>query len=194
MGRMISLVKADMPERIEGEKIILLRRNHDYDSDMFKLIDGSRKFLREFLFWVDGILMPEDCIGTTDMFRQQWDNKESFDYLILKKEDLSLLGAGGIHDIRHGDNAAEFGYFLGKDKTGKGYVSEAVSLLEKLLFEKGFHRLVIECDMNNFASIKVAERAGYKYEGMLKDRKLAYDGYRTHLLFAKINSKGAKND
>ena len=178
----------DMPHEICGEKIKLVKREHCYDEQMWALIENSREFLREFLFWVDGTRQLEDVKNATDMFIQQWQDKESFDYFILAKDTGKVVGAGGLHDFEYQHNATEFGYLLDKAQTGKGYVAELVGLIEKLAFDKGMHRLAIEIDERNIASQKVAERAGYHLEGCLKDVLLTYDGYRSHKVYAKVKN------
>lgn len=179
--------KFKLPERIEGERVILERRAHKHDEELFRLIDSSRDFLREYLFWVDDTKSLEDVVKVTDIFSKNWDDKNSFEYVFLDKESGKAVGAGGIHTVSYMNRAAEYGYYLDRTQKGKGYITEAVQLLEKELFECGIHRLVIECDENNRASAAVAERCGFKFEGVLHDAKYAYGSYRNEKVFAKLN-------
>lgn len=180
--------KFKLPERIEGEKVILERRAHKHDEDLFRLIDGSRDFLREYLFWVDDTKTLDDVVKVTDIFSKNWDDENSFEYVFLDKENGKLVGAGGIHTVSYMNRMAEYGYYLDRTQKGKGYITEAVQLLEKELFERGIHRLVIECDENNRSSAAVAERCGFKFEGILRDAKFAYGGFRNEKIYAKLSS------
>ena len=176
------------PKEIEGQRVKLLKRNHAYDSDMWTLIDSSRLFLRRFLFWVDGIDALENVASSTTMFEKKWAEHETFDYLFISQKTGELVGAGGVHSLNYHSNSAEIGYFLAENQQGNGYVSEAVSLLENVLRKNGFHRVVLEIDEQNLKSIRVAQKAGYTFEGKMKDVYLAYDGYRTHDVYAKLIS------
>lgn len=57
----------------------------------------------------------------------------------------------------------------------------------KELFQRGIHRLIITCDVNNQASAAVARRCGFELEGKMREARFAYGSYRDELLFAKIN-------
>ena len=175
-----------MSEELTGEKIRLVKRHRKYSCELFQAIDRSRDFLREFLFWVDGTKSVEDVDKAMDMFAGKWNEKTAFDFVILEKAGRAVVGAGGAFNIDFENRAAEFGYFLDQKQTGKGYAAELIRLLEEYFFAKGFHRLKLEIDERNLPSQRVAERGGYVYEGTLRDVLLAYDGYRNHKVYAKI--------
>lgn len=178
-----------MPEELDGEKIRLVKRHRKYSGEMFELIEHSRDFLREFLYWVDATKSEEDVDNAMDMFVRQWEDKTAFDFVVLERTSGKVVGAGGVHEVDFKNGSANFGYLLDRGQTGKGYASELVRLVEDCLFANGFHRLVIEADVRNTASQRVAERLGYVYEGTLRDVVLAYDGYRSHKLYSKLQKK-----
>lgn len=181
--------KFKLPEEIVGEKIVLKRRAHEHDEELFALIDRSRKVLREFLFWVDDTHSIEDVKNVTDIFSKNWDESNSFEYVFFDKKSNKMVGAGGIHTVSYMDRMAEYGYYLDENARGNGYASEFVKLLEKELFARGIHRLVIRCDEKNPASAAVAKRNNFVYEGLLRDAKYAYGEYRNSMVFAKINEE-----
>ena len=184
-----SFEKFKLPEEIVGEKIVLKRRSHEHDEELFALIDRSRQVLREFLFWVDDTHSIEDVKKVTDIFFKNWDECNSFEYVFFDKKSNKMVGAGGIHTVSYMNRMAEYGYYLDKNARGNGYVSEFVKLLEKELFARGIHRLVIRCDEKNPASAAVAKRNNFVYEGLLRDAKYAYGEYRNSMVFAKINEE-----
>lgn len=181
------LERFSLPEKMVGERVVLVPRTHDFDEDLWKLIDSSREFLREYLFWVDDTKSLQDVKDVTSIFMENWQKQNSFEYVFLDKKTNKLVGAGGIHTVSYLHHWAEYGYYLSQNEVGHGYITEAVQLLEKALFEKGIHRLVITCDVNNHASAAVAKRCGFELEGKLKEACFAYGKYRDELLFAKIN-------
>lgn len=185
---LVHFEKFSLPEKIVGNRLILVRRGHEHDEDLFQLIDRSRDFLRRFLFWVDDTKTIENVKNVTDIFSQNWDEQNSFEYVFLDKQTGKLVGAGGIHTISYMNRMAEYGYYLDQNAVGNGYASEFVHLLEKELFSRNIHRLVIKCDADNKASAKVAERNGFSYEGKFKGARFAYGEFRDVFVYAKINA------
>lgn len=174
-----------LPEKIECKTINLVRRNHHLDEQMLMSINNNRKFLRKFLYWVDSSKTIDDIKASTDMFIDNWNKGENYAYIITDK-DNNLIGSIDFHAIDYKNHNGEFGYWLAEQKTGKGYISEALKSLENILLQKGFVRLIIKCDIENIASNKVAERNGYAFEGTAKKDTLAYGEYRSMNIYAKI--------
>lgn len=80
-----------MPESIEGNIGNVIRRNHDYDNQMFNVIDKNRGYLREYLFWVDETKTIEDVKSSTEKFIENWNNGENFAYIITDKKTTLLV-------------------------------------------------------------------------------------------------------
>ncbi len=60
------------------------------------------------------------------------------------------------------------GYSLGRPYWRQGYALEAVGRLLKYLFdERGLHRVLAECDVDNVASWKLLEKLGFRREAYL---------------------------
>lgn len=178
--------KFSLPEKLVGERVTLLRRDHTHDQELFELIDRSRDFLRKYLFWIDTTKSLQDVRVVTDIFTQNWDANRSFEYVFADTQTGKLVGAGGIHTIDYMNRWGEWGYYLDHQAAGHGYVSEVIQLLERELFARGLHRLVISCDTENTASIAVAKRNGYQQEAHFHECKLAYGQWRDNYLFAKL--------
>jgi ribosomal-protein-serine acetyltransferase len=68
------------------------------------------------------------------------------------------------------DRSAEIGYWIASDLEGRGYVTRATRRLMDVAFgAAGLHRLVIRCAMDNGRSRRVAERLGFRLEGLLRE-------------------------
>lgn len=117
----------------------------------------------------------------------QWDKIEYGIYL----ED-KYLGNIGIFDINMTNKSAEIWYRLDKDFTQKGYMTEAVKILEKEAFENfELNRIQIKCDERNIASAGVAKKCGYMLEWKLRECSFAeyFDDLRNDLYFSKLKSE-----
>ena len=63
-------------------------------------------------------------------------------------------------------SVATIGYTLARDHQGNGYASEAVEAVVDALFaHTGVHRIVATLDPHNYASMRVIEPLGFRYEG-----------------------------
>ena len=102
-------------------------------------------------------------------------------------EPARLLGTIGIvrPDWDHG--VAELGYWVAPWARGRGLAARALDLLGPwLVRELGFARLTLHIDADNAASRRVADRAGFAYEGTLRSA-IAMKGRRwTLALYARL--------
>ena len=82
------------------------------------------------------------------------------------------------------------GYWIDNRYANKGVVTHAVMALTEYAFEElSLHRIEINMRPENGASQRVAEKAGYIYEG-LRLRYLHIDGqWRDHMIFVKENPR-----
>ncbi len=79
---------------------------------------------------------------------------------------------GTISFVRTTDFELEIGYRICKhEHRRKGFMSEALSLFSAYLFETFPHvtRLAIKTALNNVGSRKLAEKCGYKQEGVFRN-------------------------
>jgi RimJ/RimL family protein N-acetyltransferase len=88
-------------------------------------------------------------------------------YAIVDADTDELLGTVGFH-TRHG--RGDFGYWVRKEARGRGVATRALVLLTRWAArERGLGRLQLIVEPDNLASIRVAERAGFRREGRLRD-------------------------
>ena len=82
------------------------------------------------------------------------------------------------------------GYWIDNRYANKGVVTHAVMALTEYAFQElSLHRIEINMRPENAASQRVAEKAGYIYEG-LRLRYLHIDGqWRDHMIFVKENPR-----
>jgi RimJ/RimL family protein N-acetyltransferase len=108
-----------------------------------------------------------------------WQNGSCAGFAIRGADDGAMLGfAALVHlDLEHAQG--EIGYMLDPAARGRGVATSAVALLTRWAFDElGLTRIELRIDTENTASARVAERAGYRLDGVL--RSLAFkDGLRT---------------
>ena len=77
-----------------------------------------------------------------------------------------VLGSIGL--TWHEPDVAEAGYWIRADARGRGLMTRALSLAARHAFAKGAARVQLRADTENVGSCRVAERAGFTREGVLR--------------------------
>ena len=83
--------------------------------------------------------------------------------------DGRLLGSLGLVAVNWGEGRCELGYWLAREARGGGAMTRAVRLLCRWVFDTlPIDRVQIGAEPANTASRRVAERAGFHFEGVLR--------------------------
>lgn len=111
-------------------------------------------------------------------------SKSGFSFAITKDGERAL---GWINFYNENHGIAGLGYILAREHRGQGFVGEAV---ERML-EHGFktlklHRVYLDIDPQNAASIAVAERAGFRPEGLFKQAFFRDGEYLDSVFYAML--------
>lgn len=98
---------------------------------------------------------------------QQQEPRSSYIFCIDKYDDNSFVGLIGLNIGKANYKTAEVWFKLHKDHWRQGYTTEAL----KRLLDFGFnnlqlHRIEAGCAVDNIASSKTLEKAGFTREGM----------------------------
>ena len=97
-------------------------------------------------------------------------NNEGKGYYYALYNDETMIGYFLIREIDKEAEWAEIGYAIDKKWTGKGLVTKACKLLLEEIFEiLKLNKAVICCNDDNENSKAMAERLGFKQEGILRD-------------------------
>ena len=108
----------------------------------------------------------EETYTILDLIAKLWRDGEAFSYAITLKGNDSIIGMIAIHPDGF---KPSLGYVLARPHWGKGTMTEAVrAVADCLLRQPDIYRVFATCDVDNPASAKVMEKAGMKYEGLLR--------------------------
>jgi RimJ/RimL family protein N-acetyltransferase len=104
----------------------------------------------------------------TEQNARDWLVSEGEDrFLIVARETGELLGSVALRP--DDDGVAEIGYWVKREARGRSVASRAVRLLSEWgLRERGLARISLITEPENVASQRVAEKAGYRREGLLR--------------------------
>ncbi|MGN9802673.1 GNAT family N-acetyltransferase [Micromonospora sp. L32] len=106
----------------------------------------------------------------TDLARQRRDSGDGDHYAVVRREDARVVGCLWTRRTDWGARLTEVSYALAPHARGFGLAAEAVDALAiALILEHGFHRVELRVAPGNVASRRVAEKAGFSYEGLLRN-------------------------
>lgn len=114
-------------------------------------------------FWLPKTLAnPDKFIWYTD-----WE-------IILKSDKLSI-GGMGFNGEPNGQGEAEIGYMIEEGHQGKGFATEALSLMSSwALQRRGVTSVVVHTYENNLPSVRILEKCGFVQFKRAEDGLLSF--------------------
>jgi RimJ/RimL family protein N-acetyltransferase len=129
--------------------------------------------------WIQVIPSPyteADASAYVEEARRSWADGKGGSFAIVDATSGELVGAIGV---RLGEIGA-VGYWVKREARGREVATRAVGLLSRwALTEGGVERLELLTNPDNLASQRVAEKAGFQREGLLRSRMRRRDGQRS---------------
>lgn len=185
----ISPILIDFPAEIETGRLILRHPLPGDGAEVNKAMQESMEQLRPWLIWANREQSPEETEIVIRQSHARFLERSDLRFHGYSKETGELAFCGGLHRIDWNARKFEIGYWLRTKYAGQGLAAEAVLALERLAMETlDANRIEIQCDSRNVRSAKVAERLGYKLEGVLRSHQMnaTLTELRDTMLFAKV--------
>jgi RimJ/RimL family protein N-acetyltransferase len=103
-------------------------------------------------------------------YERGWEDGSRAGFAILDAAGGSFLGFAAAVALDLDALEAELGYMVAPQARGRGIAGRAVDLMTRWCFDElGLERLELRIDPLNTGSTKVAERSGYRLEGVLRN-------------------------
>jgi RimJ/RimL family protein N-acetyltransferase len=101
-----------------------------------------------------------------------------------------IVGSIGLFHADWEVRSAEIGYGVSGSQRGKGYASEALGAVARwALTEGGIQRAWLTASTGNVASVRVAEKAGFRREGTLRRAGVEDDGLHDLAVFSLLDGE-----
>lgn len=167
---------------------LVLRRLEPTDAEMmFRNWTGDDKVTR-FLRWDAHKTMDE-----TKSMIQQWIDNYQYDstyYWGMYLKNGEMIGSIGVTVTSEYDLKGELGYKIGSQWWNQGYSSEAARAVMDYMFRNtDVERIGSFSSVENIASRKVMEKAGMRYEGLLRHYYKTRDGFHDCVLYGIIRNE-----
>jgi ribosomal-protein-serine acetyltransferase len=157
--------------------------------EIYKLVDGNRAHLKEWLGWVNNIKSADDYRETIiPIWLKQFADNNGFNAGIYLRG--KLIGMISLHYINWKTKHTSIGYYLGKESEGKGIIISCVKSLMDYAFEDlKLNKVEIQCAEGNVKSRNIPERIGFKQEGISRDAEFINDHYNDIVTYSMLRSE-----
>lgn len=174
------------PTIIEHEDFVLKAATDISKAEEFAKIVSENQKEFKFLPHTSGISTVEKALAEIKGFKTKWEAGTMFFYFIFNLKG-NIVGSVGVK-IKDEGHVAEGCYWLNKTETGKGFVTQALKLIEKEVFAKGYHRFEIWCNADNIPSIRVLQRLNYHQDANLRGLEYILGNYHDVFVFSKLKT------
>ena len=188
----------NMPDAIFTERLILTGADTSLAEARLQYYIQNQKYFEEY--------DPDVCDENLTLERQTdilshereltLSNRGLYYYFFLREDTDHIAGTLSFSNIRPlPRSSASFGYDLAHDLWGQGYAFEACErMLRELTETTTIHRIESRIRVGNDRSAALAEKLGFKKEGILREYAMIQGTYRDHILYSFIQAYSNKTD
>jgi ribosomal-protein-serine acetyltransferase len=165
---------------------IYLKETEAEDAEMiFRTIDNEREYLSEWLPFVEFTQLISD----TQSFLENGSKDDSNDLTFGIYFQRNFVGLIGLKDTDFDNKKTEIGYWLSEQYQHKGIITNSCKTLIDYAFdEMKLNRIQLKAGTENRKSIRVAERLGFKREGIEREGELHSRGFVDLVVFGLLKA------
>lgn len=160
------------------------------DADASALYEAVRESIAEVSPWLPWchqnyvIEETREFLASRELASQ---GGEWYSFGIFETDSGRFLGGVGINFINRVHQMANLGYWVRTSAAGRGVATAAARLAARFAFEQlGLQRIEIVAAVANVPSQRVAEKAGARREGVLRNRLLINGESLDAVLFSLV--------
>lgn len=185
---MANPILLDFPESFETERLLIRAPQAGDGAELNEAIRESRSELLPYMPFAKNLPTVEESEIFSREGRISYLKRSSLYLRIFDKHTGAFIGCSGLHGIDWEAGKFEIGYWVRTSCSGKGYITEAVNgIVDFAIRELAANRLEIRCNAANVRSAAVAERTGFKLDGILRKERLENDGQLHDMkIYAKV--------
>jgi RimJ/RimL family protein N-acetyltransferase len=184
----------DVPERIESPRLLIRVCNAADAPALNAAVCESLEALRPYMPWAQTPPTLAHSAAECRRMQARFLLREDLPMFMFERDarggEGAYVGGIGLHRIDWQVRRFEIGYWCRSSRVGQGFVSEAVAALTQLTFDElRARRIELRTDDSNQRSWRVAERAGFTLEGVLRCQALTPQGEpRDTRIYAKLRA------
>ncbi|MBW4494589.1 MAG: GNAT family N-acetyltransferase [Oscillatoria princeps RMCB-10] len=172
---------------LETDRLLLRKMTMEDAADMFEY--ASNPDVAKFTTW-----RAHKSVEDSELFLRavmdEYRKHEPSSWGIEEKFERKLIGTCGFANWSPSDFRGEIGYALSRKYWGKGYMTEAV----RAAIDFGFrtlqlNRIEARCEIKNIASARVMEKAGMRFEGILRQHAFYKGAFRDLKMYSILRKE-----
>jgi len=182
----------DVPERIETERLVLRTPRAGDGAAVNAAVQASHAELAPWLPWAVTLPSVDESEAHCRRAHAKFLLRDDLTMFVFARgaddREGELVGGTGLHRIDWTLRRFEVGYWRKTGCEGRGFMTEAVRALVRMAFDAlDARRVEIRMDDRNVASWKLAERAGFTLEALLRFDSLTPAGEpRSTRVYARV--------
>ncbi len=156
--------KLKLDDVFETDRLIIKIPDVSEWKIMYELIDDTTSKFMEWSKWVDITDSEKNLFIGIDECKK-WKSWQAAVYL----KNWDFIGRFWMHTLNDAKNSIMLWYWLATKFWWNGYVSECVEWIKEYWFtQMGLDKITIRCVKENTASARVAEKAWFKLDGIIR--------------------------
>jgi RimJ/RimL family protein N-acetyltransferase len=167
-----------------------LRLREPRRSDLDPLDEAIQETLQELVRWLPWAHPGHSRADTRRYLRSARlarSQRTALEFIVEDPSGATLLGIVSLHRIDWIRHSAGLGYWIRRSSWGKGHASEAARALTSFGFHTlGLHRIEAHVALDNPASQRVAENAGFHREGIARENELIGGRFIDHVQYSLL--------
>jgi len=177
-----------MPVRVlcSAEGNLELRSLHrGLAARLFQTVDAERAHLGRWLPWVNTTQGMPDTVKFLQNARDAFLRGEGIHGAIWDQDQF--VGMMALRVTSKADQVGQVGYWLSSRAQGRGIISRLLTAFVGYCFrEWKLHRLELHCATANERSCRVAERVGFRLEGVMREARLVHGAFQDMKIYALL--------
>lgn len=176
-----------MPSSVEliDDDILLRPFRFEDTTQLYQAVRESLKELSPWMSWANEAYTVATAREYITITRARWEERTLFAFAITREDEI--VGSCTLSSIHAVYQYCNLGYWVRSSRHGEGIAGRAAKLAARFAFEKvGLVRVEIVIAVGNQRSMRVAEKIGAHYEGLLLNRmvvgKSVYDAHMYSLI------------
>jgi ribosomal-protein-serine acetyltransferase len=159
----------DLPAQIVTERLSIVPPSPGDGTMLNRAITESFAELQQWMPWAARLPSVEESERYVRDAAANYLRRADLPLFLRERVSGEFIGASGLHRIDWSVPRFEIGYWCRTSRVGRGYITEAVVAITRFAFDVlHAERVEIRTDTANTRSWRIAERLGFKLEGVLR--------------------------
>ena len=129
----------------------------------------------------------EETSAQMEWYRKMEDDDSGLPWKLIERSSGTAMGVISVYFYQATHNKAEVGFWLLPEFWNRGFATEALHAVIRYWQEnRQLHRLEAFVEEGNTASARLLEKAGFKYEGTMRDCEVKNGKYISLMIYAFV--------